>query len=175
MFQLLQRLATSGQYFAAAGDDRHKFCRHALVFSRQLQGDDTPPGQATRAGEGEQGGDEGAQIRFMADHNEFVAAREVLQKLAKAGNGEVLGQEGRNLHFAGKSKGLGEDLRRLQRPRLGAGEDQVRIDLQLFQGGRNATKAPPPAAGQIALFVRKFRGRRDGLGMSDDVKFHDKE
>ena len=108
----------------------------------------------------------------MADHNEFVAAREVLQKLTKTGHGEVLGQEGRNLHFAGKGKGFGKNLRRLQRPRLGTGEDQVRINLQFFQRGRDLAKTPSPAAGQIALFVRKLRGRSDSLCMSDDVKFH---
>lgn len=111
----------------------------------------------------------------MADDQYFVTAREVQQKLTKTANGEVLGKEGRDLHFAGKRKGFGENIRRLQRPRLGTGEDQVGIDLQFFQGRRNATKASPPAAGQIALFVREFRGRSDGLCMSGDVQFHVKE
>lgn len=79
------------------------------------------------------------------------------------------------MHFAGKRKSFGKNIRRLQRPSLGTGEDQVGIDLQFFQGRRNLTKSPPPAAGQIALFVREFRGRGDGLCMSGDVQFHVKE
>lgn len=108
----------------------------------------------------------------MADNQDFVAAREVLQELTKAGNSEVRGKEGRNLHFSGKRKGFGENFCCLQCPRLGAGNNQVEIDLQLFQGRRNLTKASAPAAAQIALFVGEFRGQGDGLGMSGDVQFH---
>lgn len=79
------------------------------------------------------------------------------------------------MHFAGKRKGLGENLRGLQRPRLGAGDDQIRVDLQSFYGRRHLTKTPSSATGQIALFVGEFRGRGDGLCMSGDVQFHGKK
>ena len=111
----------------------------------------------------------------MSDKNYFVAGREVEQKLTESASGEVFGKEGRNFDFSGKPEGFGEYFRSLKGPGLGAGNDQVGIDLQLFQRNGHLTKTAATAAGQIALCVGIFRRRRYSLSMPGEVKFHDKE
>lgn len=89
----------------------------------------------------------------MSDQKDFVVRGEGGQEPAQSRNRAALAKEWRNLDFSGKLEGLGENLRRLQCPGLGTGDNQIKIDLQLFQGRSHLAKAPPTAAGQIALFV----------------------